>query len=174
MTVKDRKTAEIAEYRERAHRELDALLERLQRLGVSLPSPQELIEFGAHAQAPRHPLAEAIGPVYETQGVRRLTGLARQQLADRRSRGTILALRTSDDVWLYPAFQFEDGAVRPWVRRLLDVFRSSADVEWWTVAAWLNTPKTELGSRVPVEAVNADERDQVLALAERAASRWAA
>src|SRR5690606_2543541 len=110
MTVKDR----TDEYREAAHRELDRALDRLKRQGVSdLPAPEDLIAFGSLAKRSRHELAELIGPVYDTRGVGRLTGWKRQQIADRRDRGTILALRTSDDVWVYPVFQFEDGTVRP-------------------------------------------------------------
>lgn len=34
----------------------------------------------------------------------------KQALGDRRKRGTLLAARTSDGVWVYPAFQFDIAA----------------------------------------------------------------
>jgi hypothetical protein len=171
MTVKDR----TDEYRKAAHRELDRALDRLKREGVSdLPTPEELIAFGSLAKQSHHELAELVGPVYDTSGVRRLTGWERQQIADRRERGTILALRTNDDVWVYPVFQFEDGAVRPAIRALLDVFRELENPDWWSVAVWLRTAKSDLDGLVPADATADDERAQVLELAAETAARWAA
>src|SRR6187200_3087245 len=53
------------------------------------------------------PWAE-LGPFYSTTGIARvLGGVSRQAVEERRRRRTILALRTADNVWVYPAFQLD-------------------------------------------------------------------
>lgn len=145
-------------------------------VSVSLPRPDDLVRFGLSARRlpPQSELADLIGPVYDTTGVRTLLDRSRQEIADRRRRGTILALRTSDDVWVYPAFQFADGEIVKGVRTLLDVFRQH-NPSWWTVAAWFASPKEELDGLAPIDHLgDAEPPPDVLDLAHAAASRWAA
>lgn len=141
-----------------------------------LPSPEEVAELGTHI-VPVRPsqLAAAVGPVYTTASVMKLLDVKRQQVDDRRRRGTILALRTADQQWVYPAFQFGGGTIRPAVRALLDVFRS-VDPDWWTVAAWMRHPRPEWDGKSAADLLVTDPEglSRVLPLAHAAAARWAA
>src|SRR5918994_7447941 len=50
-----------------------------------------------------------LGPFYSTAGLAPgLGGVSRQAIEGRRRRRTILALRTADAAWVYPAFQLDD------------------------------------------------------------------
>lgn len=143
---------------------------------TGMPKPEEVAEFGTQAlPAGVSRLAAAVGPVYTTKSVMKLLSVTRQQVDDRRSRGTILALRTADGQWVYPAFQFEGHAMRPPVRALLDVFRA-AKPDWWTVAAWMRQPRTEWGGKSAAELLAEDPANlpRVLPAADEAAARWAA
>jgi hypothetical protein len=81
---------------------------------------------------------EVLGPFYTTRLVASLLGGAsRQALADRRERGTLLALKTTDGVLVYPAFQFDEAhRVVPGLAEVLRHFQD-VDVDEWTVAGWL-------------------------------------
>ena len=57
------------------------------------------------------------GPFYSTAGLARvLGGVSRQAIEERRRRRTVLALRTADDAWVYPAFQLDEHnrVMRAW------------------------------------------------------------
>lgn len=141
-----------------------------------LPAPEEVAEYGTQVLPVRtSPLGASVGPVYTTASVMKVLGVSRQQIDDRRRRGTILALRTADGTWVYPAFQFDSGAVRPAVRAVLDVFRA-VDPDWWTVAAWLRHPRAPWDGRSAAEllAEGVESLDVVLPAAHEAAARWAA
>ncbi|WP_162824140.1 hypothetical protein [Peterkaempfera bronchialis] len=86
--------------------------------------------------------------------------------------GDLLALRTSDDVIVYPAYQFDDrGPVEGW-HEVLAAFRDRTDVSW-TVAAWANTPLAVLGSRSVADALSAHNKKEAVVAAYAAARRWA-
>jgi len=118
----------------------------------------------------------ALGPFYSTAGIARvLGGVSRQAVEERRRRRTILALRTADDVWVYPAFQL-DGRNRV-VRGLAEVlarFRPATVDDEWMVAAFVAAPQPELGGGTIVDhlAGGGDLAD-VVALADERAERWA-
>lgn len=117
-----------------------------------------------------------LGPFYSTAGIARvLGGVSRQAVEERRRRRTILALRTADDVWVYPAFQL-DGRNRV-VRGMADVlarFRPATTDDEWMVAGFVAAPQPELGGRTIVDhlAAGGDLAD-VVALADERAERWA-
>jgi hypothetical protein len=121
------------------------------------------------------PWAE-LGPFYSTAGIARvLGGVSRQAVEERRRRRTILALRTADDVWVYPAFQL-DGRNRV-VRGLAEVlarFRPATVDDEWMVAAFVAAPQAQLGGGTIVHHL-ADGGDlaDVVALADERAERWA-
>ena len=49
------------------------------------------------------------GPFFSTTGIARLLGgVSRQAVEDRRKRHRLIALRTEEGTWLYPAFQLDD------------------------------------------------------------------
>src|SRR5919106_2917161 len=117
----------------------DALAERM--IGV-VPQPS--------------PWAE-LGPFYSTTGIARvLGGVSRQAVEERRRRRTILALRTSDGVWVYPAFQL-DGRNRV-VRGLADIlvrFRPQTPDDEWMVASFVAASQPALGGRSIVDHLRA-------------------
>lgn len=151
---------------------LDALLAR----GVPLRRES------AHALAARmlaavpgaHVYDELVGPFHTTGGVQTLLGITRQAVHERVKRGTLLRVLTSDEVALYPAFQFCGAQVSPPLRRVLATFRETP-VDGWTVAAWLCVPCPELDDLSPRDWLADTDRDPtaVLALASEAAARWA-
>ncbi len=125
-----------------------------------------------------NPMADLIGPCYDTSGVQTVLGKARgravskQAVEARRERRSILALRTSDGRWVYPTFQFAaDGSVRADIAAVLQVVGESS----WTLATWWRTPSADLESHTPLEWLDAGwPVDDVLAAARQAAARWAA
>lgn len=151
-----------------------ALLRSGQIDAATLPAPEELVEHGIHARRPTSPLPALVGAVYTSGGVQSVLGISRQQLADRRRRGTIITARTSDGRWVYPAYQFDDGALRADVREVLDTLRASGTPDPWTLALWFPTAKAELGGVSPLKLLEVGRLDAVLAHATGTAARWAA
>jgi hypothetical protein len=106
------------------------------------------------ATVPRRSAWNEVGPFYSTTGVCRiLGGITRQAVEDRRRRHRLIALRTADGTWVYPAFQF-DAENRPIpaivdAHRRLEVGRIGA----WTAAAALLGQQPELGGRSIVDHV---------------------
>lgn len=90
----------------------------------------------------------ALGPFYSSAGAARLLGgVTRQAVDDRRRRRRIVAVRTSDDVWLYPAFQFDAAGriVDPIARAFALLVDGGLDE--WSAAASLVGPQPELAGR---------------------------
>ncbi|WP_156044043.1 hypothetical protein [Cellulomonas sp. HZM] len=129
------------------------------------------------AAVPRaHLYDQLVGPFFDLEGVRRLLGgTSRQAVHDRVKRGTLLQVRTSDDVLLYPAFQFDGTDVSPRIRQVLIHLRD-AGVDGWTIATWFSVPAADLDGDSPrtrlVDAGAPIEPVEQLAIA--AARRWAA
>ena len=98
------------------------------------------------------PWAE-LGPFYSTAGIARvLGGVSRQAVEERRRRRTILALRTADGVWVYPAFQLDgrNRVVPGWPTCSPASGPATADDEWM-VAAFVAAPQPALGGRTIVD-----------------------
>lgn len=151
-----------------------ALLRSGQIDASALPAPEELIEHGIHARRPASPLPDLVGPVYTSGGVQSVLRISRQQLADRRQRGTIITARTADGRWVYPAYQFVDGGLRTDVREVLDMLRAGGTPDPWTLALWFPTARADLGGVSPLKLLEAGQLDTVLAHAAGTAARWAA
>jgi hypothetical protein len=121
------------------------------------------------------PWAE-LGPFYSTAGIARvLGGVSRQAVEERRRRRTILALRTADGAWVYPAFQLDGrNRVVAGVARVLAEFRPDSADDEWMVAAFLAAGQPALGGRSIVEHLrDGGCVDDVLPLAAERADRWA-
>jgi hypothetical protein len=103
---------------------------------------------------PRRSAWNALGPFYSTTGIAKvLGGVSRQAIEERRRRRTLIALRTAEGTWVYPAFQLDDRnrPMAPVVeahRRLV-----AGGVDDWTSAAALLGPQPELGDRSIVDHV---------------------
>ena len=118
-------------------------------------------------------LADRVGPVYDASATHRLLDIDRRQASDRRSRGTILALRTSDGHWMYPTFQFAGHSVDPRFKGLFSSFAKVPSTPWWTVAAWFRTTRKDLGGLTPADCVRSERRLEVVAsLVDELVRRW--
>ena len=121
------------------------------------------------------PWAE-LGPFYSTAGIARvLGGISRQAVEERRRRRTILALRTTDSVWVYPAFQLDDrNRVVQGLAEVLDRFRPDTPDDEWMVAAFIAAPQPGLDGRSIADHLRAGgDLAPVLDLAEERAALWA-
>ena len=117
-----------------------------------------------------------LGQFYSTSGLARvLGGVTRQAIEERRRRRTILALRTADGVWVYPAFQLDErNRVVRGLPQVLDRFQPRTADDEWMVAAFVAAPQPGLDDRSIVEHLRAGgDLDPVLALADERAQRWA-
>lgn len=121
------------------------------------------------------PWAE-LGPFYSTAGIARvLGGVSRQAIEERRRRRTILALRTADGAWVYPAFQLDDrNRVVAGLARVLALFRPDTPDDEWMVAAFVAADQPALGgSSIVGHLRDGGSLDDVLPLAAERADRWA-
>lgn len=129
-------------------------IENWESSGIVAPPEDEVAEAMVAAIPERtesNEIAEAVGPMYSTKGVMRILGVTKQAIDDRRRNGTILAARTADGSWVYPAFQFQDGAVNPTLKPALRALRS---IPAWAAALWFVTPNDQLHDLTPVDFVH--------------------
>lgn len=144
---------------------LDVIVSRLTEAGTPLPAPDELAEAMVAAVPGATSLSEydrLLGPFYSSTGAMRMLDVpTKQALADRRRRGTLLAARTSDDVWVYPSFQFDPKA-RSVRRSLVPVLAELKTAPRWGAALWLVSEHEELGGRSPLKAAAASAKDREL------------
>ncbi len=148
-TERDYESALVAALRER----LRPRLARLAEAGV-LPAPADLADALAAAvpDAAPHPAALAIGPMFTSTGAMRRLGVGtKQALASRRAHESVLAMKTADGLWVYPAYQFADrSGLRP---GFVAVLRALRGVDRWSAALWLATPHDDLAGLRPVDAL---------------------
>lgn len=156
--------------------------ETLEELGLAegsaeLGTPEELGRRAALAAAAEAAWKGQLGPLLETDQVRRLVGVkSRQAVSDLGSRRRLLALPRSGRRVVYPAFQFAANG-RPFevLPRVLAEFEErGAAVSRWTIASWFVTPQPLLGGQTPAGWLKAgrDPEKAVLA-ARRTAARMA-
>ena len=120
----------------------------------------------------RNPMADLVGPFYDTPRVQTLLDVSKQAVSDRRKHGSVMAMRTSDGLWVYPVFQFEGRRIKPALTGVFRVFRGH---DGWTASVWLLTLNDELDGRSPLDwLVHGLDEDLVLRLAAHAARQWAA
>jgi hypothetical protein len=121
---------------------------------------------------PGNPMAELVGPFYDTAGMRALLGSTRQAIHDRTVRGTLLGVQTGEGQWIYPTFQFDGDQPRKDLAETLKALRGGPR---WTVAVWLRTPDEELAELSPEQWLAKDgDPGVVLRLARHVAHDWAA
>ena len=162
----------------RVSEELARRVDTLRRNGheaADLGDPDELASRMLAAVPAPSPWRD-LGPFYSTSGLARvLGGVSRQAIEERRRRRTILALRTADGVWVYPAFQLDErNRVVRGLPQVLDRFQPRTADDEWMVAAFVAAPQPGLDDRSIVEHLRAGgDLDPVLALADERAQRWA-
>jgi hypothetical protein len=167
----DRVSARVSE-------ELARRVDTLRRNGhkaADLGDPDELAERMLAAVPAPSPWRD-LGPFYSTAGLARvLGGVSRQAVEERRRRRTILALRTADDVWVYPAFQLDErNRVVRGLPQVLERFQPGTPDDEWMVAAFVAAPQPGLDDRSIVDHLcSGGDLDPVLALANERARQWA-
>jgi hypothetical protein len=167
----DRVSARVSE-------ELARRVDTLRRNGhkaADLGDPDELAERMLAAVPAPSPWRD-LGPFYSTAGLARvLGGVSRQAVEERRRRRTILALRTADDVWVYPAFQLDErNRVVRGLPQVLERFQPGTPDDEWMVAAFVAAPQPGLDDRSIVDHLcSGGDLAPVLALANERARQWA-
>jgi hypothetical protein len=162
----------------RVAEELARRVETLHRNGheaADLGDPDELADRMLAAVPAPSPWRD-LGPFYSTSGLARvLGGVSRQAIEERRRRRTILALRTADDVWVYPAFQLDErNRVVEGLAQVLVRFHPETPDDEWMVAAFIAAPQPGLDGRSIAEQLRqGGDLAAVLALADERARRWA-
>ena len=168
----------VAQVAARVNAELSRRVGTLRERGVdpdSLGDPDALAARMLAAVPEPSPWSE-LGPFYSTTGIARvLGGISRQAVEERRRRRTILALRTADGVWVYPAFQLDDhNRVVRGLAEVLDRFGPHTADDEWMVASFLAAPQPGLEGDSVVDHLRAGgDLAAVLALAAERAQRWA-
>lgn len=121
------------------------------------------------------PWNEALGPFHTTAQVARILGdISRQAIAARRANDSLVALRTGDAHWVYPAFQFDLGrGLIPGVAELWSELVRCGE-ERWTLARWFVSAQEVLDGRSLVDALRDGEPIETLRpLVQEAARRFA-
>jgi len=153
---------------------LHVRVKAIEAAGVAALAPGDLAKrmLSLVPNPVRNPMADLVGPFYDTTRVQTLLDVSKQAISDRRKHGSVLAMRTGDGLWVYPVFQFEGRRVRP---ELTGVFRVFRGFDGWTACVWLTTRNDELEGRSPVEwLVRGLDQGLVLCLAAQAVHQWAA
>jgi hypothetical protein len=157
------------------------LARRVDRLRANGHEPEQLGDADSLAArmlaaVPQPSPWTELGPFYSTTGIARvLGGVSRQAVEERRRRRTILALRTADGVWIYPAFQLDDrNQVVRGLAEVLARFRPDTPDDEWMVASFLAAPQPGLEGRTIVEHLrDGGDLAPALELADERATRWA-
>jgi hypothetical protein len=141
----------------------------------ALGDPDDLAARMLAAVPEPSPWAE-LGPFYSTTGLARvLGGVSRQAVEERRRRRTVLALRTTDGAWVYPAFQLDGrNKVVAGLAEVLGRFRPRTADDEWMVAAFLVARQPGLGGDSIVGHLHdGGDPGEAVALADDRAARWA-
>lgn len=164
--------------------------ELMQEIGQTLDeylSRDTITDFSADARAATVSSALAgvreanrvndrLGVFYSVDRVMQvLGGISRQAVNERVQKNRLLRVRTSDNVLVFPAFQFTElGELRPGMSDLLKILLSTGE-DPWTVAYWLTSEIAEFEDRTALDILdtrNADEISDLLDLARDDAAGW--
>ncbi|HPB72271.1 MAG TPA: hypothetical protein PLX71_04760 [Phycicoccus sp.] len=117
-------------------------------------------------------LEEALGPFYDTAGLRRRLKITRQALASRVAAGSLLAIPDETGRLLYPTFQFRAGTaeVLPGVGEIVRAV-TEAGADHLTCAMWLTALDPRLG-QPPIEGLRHGGGDTVLRNLRADLDRW--
>lgn len=100
-----------------------------------------------------NPLLELVGPFYDAAGATRCLGVDAEALTAEQADGGVLGMRTSDGVWVFPAWQFaEAGGVHPELRAVVRALRR---LDGWSAGVWLNSVHIDLNGLTPRQALAA-------------------
>lgn len=115
--------------------------------------------------------AQIVGPCYTALGMADALGWTEHQVIQAGEDLRLLAMRTSDDLVVYPAFQLHDGRVVDGLQDVLRILRTGTAGRW-TWAQFLNV--TLPGERAQIEILREGRLDEVLRDARNEAASWGA
>jgi len=145
----------------------------------TLPAPSEMADrlgdLLLGAGEGRNEIADLLAPFWSAEKTREALGSpSRAALADRRKNGTLLGLKTTDGVIVYPVAQFERRGGRVQVKAGLRPFLTGLKAhDPWSVALLLHTPAPELDDLTPLEWVRKGlSPDPLRDYARRVAAEW--
>jgi hypothetical protein len=141
--------------------------------GRLLGDPKALAARAVQASVPTpSPWDPLIGPFTRSEGVQARLGVSRQAVAASAARRRLLRVVTTDDVHLYPLWQFDGPGLLAGLAPVLALFPED-QLDGWTLAGWLRTADPELGEP-PYDVLVRGEHERVLAAARNAAAALAA
>jgi hypothetical protein len=170
--VRDYVDEAVRQFRE----SLTAVATEHERAGLEvrqvLGEPDDFADRAVQAAAPlSSPWDELVGPFVRSDGVQARLGISRQAVAAKAARRRLLRVITTDDVHLYPVWQFAGSAMLPGLADVLALFPEDA-VDGWTLAGWLRTPDAEL-AETPCDVLARGDVARVLAVARGVAGSLA-
>lgn len=137
-------------------RALEAADER-SALGVALaetvdvpPARDPLGRAKARGVEVRRRLLDEAGGTHQVSEVAEALGITPAAVHQRRQRGTLLAIRTANGQWVYPAFQFDPPELANEIGRVLTAFGVA---EPWTKLSVLLSAAPSLGGKRPIDAL---------------------
>lgn len=86
-----------------------------------------------------NPWAEIVGPCYTVMSMARTLGWTEAEVMDAGDNLRLLRLHTSDDAYLFPAFQLHDGHPLEGLTQILRILKTGVN-DPWTRSQWLNVP----------------------------------
>lgn len=127
------------------HRLHDVLVERVGDGTLTESEAEAAVEAFANRLPDDDDPTEALGPYFDTQGLRRRLGVTRQALTGRVQRNTLLAVPADDGALLYPTWQFTpDLEPLAGLSEVLGELHRVAK-DGLSKALWLTTPQEALG-----------------------------
>ncbi|PCE13569.1 hypothetical protein AUC47_07060 [Microbacterium sp. SZ1] len=84
-----------------------------------------------------NPWAKIVGPCYTVASMARALEWTETEVMEAGSDLRLLMLHTSDDVYLFPSFQLQEGSIVEGLQEVLRVL-ATGTADSWTWAQWLN------------------------------------
>lgn len=116
--------------------------------------------------------ADVVGPCYTQESVQRVLGVTRSEVEQAACELRLVALPTSDNVVLYPAWQMLGDRVVDGLSEVLAVLSSGVDDPWTWAQFLAAVPVEGNDDRRHIDALRDGDIDVVLLSATHAASAW--
>lgn len=122
-----------------------------------------LLQTKLRGMASMRQLLEAFGGAISVEDVSNHLGLTRQGVDKRRKSGQLLAVELGKRGYLYPSWQFTKSGTQ---KGLKEVLGDLAGQDSWMQLAFFVNPNDRLAGKSPIEALQENRLEEVLAAAE--------